>query len=77
MRTRIFYFSLFTLFFTPSVSIAQNADSALLKIPSEAKGTGFGTQLIDLLTKQLDGQLTYDVSNGTTVSLAFKKAKLR
>ncbi len=43
---------------------------------AKAKGTGFGTQLIDLLTKQLDGQLTYDVSNGTTVSLAFKKAKI-
>ena len=42
----------------------------------KAKGTGFGTQLINLLTKQLDGQLTYEVSNGTTVLLAFKKTKL-
>ena len=42
---------------------------------AKAHGTGFGTQLIDLLTKQLDGQLTYDVSNGTTVCLAFKKIK--
>ena len=45
-------------------------------LDGKAKGTGFGTQLINLLTKQLDGQLTYDVSNGTTVSLAFKKVKL-
>ena len=42
----------------------------------KAKGTGFGTQLIDLLTKQLDGQLTYEINNGTIVSLAFKKPKL-
>ncbi len=42
----------------------------------KAKGTGFGTQLINLLTKQLDGQLTYEINNGTIVSLAFKKPKL-
>jgi two-component sensor histidine kinase len=59
--------------------------SLLLKISDDgigkplnekAKGTGFGTQLIDLLTKQLDGQLSYDVSNGTVVSLYFKKVKM-
>ena len=45
-------------------------------VDGKPKGTGFGTQLINLLTIQLDGKLTYDVSNGTTVSLAFKKTKL-
>jgi two-component sensor histidine kinase len=65
----------------------QNTEGSLLleisddgigkPINAKAQGTGFGTQLIDLLTKQLDGQLTYDVSNGTMVSLVFKKAKLR
>lgn len=45
-------------------------------INGNAKGTGFGTQLINLLTKQLDGQLSYEINNGTIVSLAFKKPKL-
>jgi two-component system, sensor histidine kinase PdtaS len=45
-------------------------------LDSQAKGTGFGTQLINLLTIQLDGKLTYEVDNGTTVLLAFKKTKL-
>jgi two-component system, sensor histidine kinase PdtaS len=45
-------------------------------VDSQAKGTGFGTQLINLLTIQLDGKLTYEVDNGTTVLLAFKKTKL-
>lgn len=43
---------------------------------SKPKGTGFGTQLIILLTKQLDGQLNYEINNGTIVSLTFKKPKL-
>ncbi len=42
----------------------------------KAKGTGFGTQLISLLTRQLDGTLTYEISNGTIVSLYFKRTKL-
>ncbi len=41
-----------------------------------AKGTGFGTQLVNLLTKQLDGKLTYEINNGTIVTLIFKKPKL-
>jgi two-component sensor histidine kinase len=45
-------------------------------LDSKAKGTGFGTQLINLLTKQLDGKITYEVNNGTTVLLAFNKIKL-
>lgn len=38
-----------------------------------AKGTGFGTQLLTLLTRQLDGELTYENNNGTVVCLLFKK----
>lgn len=45
-------------------------------INGKPKGTGFGTQLIMLLTKQLDGQLNYEINNGTSVSLTFKKPKL-
>jgi len=41
-----------------------------------SKETGFGTMLIDLLTRQLDGKLTYENNNGTVVSLLFKKAAL-
>ena len=41
-----------------------------------AIGTGFGTQLVDLLTHQLDGLLTYAVGPGTLVKLRFKKPGL-
>ncbi|SOE21758.1 Two-component sensor histidine kinase, contains HisKA and HATPase domains [Spirosomataceae bacterium TFI 002] len=40
---------------------------------SPAKGTGFGTMLIDLLTKQLNGTISYKNENGTKVSLVFNK----
>ena len=36
-----------------------------------AKGTGFGTQLINLLVMQLDGIITTDSDNGTVVNLQF------
>ncbi len=39
------------------------------------KGTGFGTELITLLVKQLDGKLTFDNHEGTAVSINFKYAK--
>jgi two-component sensor histidine kinase len=45
-------------------------------INEKATGTGFGTQLVNLLTKQLDGKLTYEINNGTIVTLIFKKPKL-
>ncbi|MDN3657279.1 histidine kinase dimerization/phosphoacceptor domain -containing protein [Ferruginibacter paludis] len=44
-------------------------------INEKTTGTGFGTQLVNLLTKQLDGKLTYEINNGTIVSLIFKKPK--
>ncbi len=45
-------------------------------VNEKAKGTGFGTQLVNLLTKQLDGKLTYEINNGTIVTLIFKKPAL-
>ncbi|WP_341225726.1 histidine kinase dimerization/phosphoacceptor domain -containing protein [uncultured Arcticibacterium sp.] len=47
--------------------IGKNADNP-------AKGTGFGTMLIDLLTKQLNGTISYKNENGTKVSLIFTKS---
>jgi two-component system, sensor histidine kinase PdtaS len=64
----------------------NNEGNLLLKISDDgigkpvdgkAHGTGFGTQLINLLTTQLDGRLIYEVNHGTIVSLAFKKPKAR
>lgn len=49
------------------------ADNGVGKEGIAPKGTGFGTQLIQLLTRQLSGQLTEKVENGTVVSLAFRK----
>ena len=52
------------------------SDNGIGKPANEkATGTGFGTQLVDLLTKQLDGKLTYEINNGTIVTLIFKKPK--
>jgi two-component sensor histidine kinase len=39
----------------------------------KAKGTGFGTQLVDLLTRQIDGKLMQDVSKGTMILINFKR----
>jgi two-component sensor histidine kinase len=41
-----------------------------------AKGTGFGSQLVDLLTRQIEGKLVQEVSNGTTVFIDFKKQRM-
>lgn len=45
-------------------------------INSPAKGTGFGTMLIELLTKQLNGTISYKNENGTRVSLVFNKPRI-
>ncbi len=39
------------------------------------QSTGFGTQLITLLTKQLDGDLKKVTKNGTTISITFNALK--
>ncbi len=55
------------------LEIADNGIGADFVAPS--KGTGFGSQLVDLLTKQLRGTITQEVRNGTIVLLKLKKAK--
>lgn len=40
-----------------------------------AQGTGFGTQLVQLLTRQLAGQISERTANGTIVSLTLRKNK--
>ncbi|KAA9341083.1 histidine kinase [Larkinella humicola] len=55
--------------------LLQVADNGIGKQPAEAvKETGFGTQLVDLLTFQLDGILTYEHQDGTLVKLQFKRS---
>lgn len=39
---------------------------------SNSMGTGFGTQLVHLLTKQLEGTLTQEINKGTVISIQFK-----
>ena len=46
--------------------IGKNADMP-------AKGTGFGTQLVDLLTRQIEGKLDEVVNDGTIITITFKK----
>jgi two-component sensor histidine kinase len=40
------------------------------------KGTGFGGQLISLLTQQLNGSMKEEIKNGTSVFFDFKSAKV-
>ncbi len=62
---------------TEGVYLLKISDDGIGKpVNEKAKGTGFGTQLVNLLTKQLDGKLTYEINNGTIVTLIFKKPKL-
>ena len=42
---------------------------------NRSKGTGFGTQLIELLTKQLDGKMVLNTNQGTSVSIQFQWTK--
>ena len=52
------------------------ADNGIGKsLTDEPQGTGFGTQLVDLLTKQLDGTIHQEINNGTIISIHFKRAK--
>lgn len=41
----------------------------------DSQGTGFGTQLIELLTKQLDGKMILNTNRGTSVSIQFQLHK--
>lgn len=42
---------------------------------SKVQGTGFGTQLITLLTRQLDGKMILNSGQGTSVSFQFQLSK--
>ena len=51
-------------------------DNGIGKIEGLApKGTGFGSQLIKLLTQQLNGEMEEDSLNGTSVLFHFKLNK--
>jgi two-component sensor histidine kinase len=54
--------------------IADNGIGKVLN--AKAQGTGFGTQLVDLLTRQIEGTLQQEVNNGTRISILFKKVKI-
>ena len=58
--------------------IFEVADNGIGKVETiTPKGTGFGTELVNLLVKQLDGQLTVNSSNGTHITIQFKHSKLQ
>ena len=58
---------------TPETLTLKVADNGVGKVIGlSPKGTGFGTQLIKLLTQQLDGKMVEDHENGTSVLFQFK-----
>ncbi len=67
-----------------NISLVKENNDLLLKVTdngigktegSKPKGTGFGTQLIQLLTQQLNGTISEEHSNGTAVFFNFKNFK--
>jgi two-component sensor histidine kinase len=42
-------------------------------LDAKVRGTGFGTQLVELLTRQIDGKMIQDISNGTMILINFKR----
>ncbi len=58
---------------TSHLRIADNGVGKELGVA--AQGTGFGTQLVALLTRQLEGTMTQETNNGTIILLQFKKTK--
>lgn len=53
------------------------ADNGIGKsLNGKAQGSGFGTQLVELLTRQLEGTLFQEVDNGTTISVQFKRVRV-
>lgn len=53
----------------------QIADDGVGKIAEAVQGTGFGGQLVALLTRQLGGELREEVNGGTVVHFDFKMKK--
>jgi len=67
-----------------NITLREENDDLKLKVSDNGvgktegttpKGTGFGTQLIQLLTQQLNGTLSEDHKKGTTVFFNFKNYK--
>ncbi|MDN3724878.1 tetratricopeptide repeat protein [Aequorivita sp. SDUM287046] len=67
-----------------NISLKRENDSLQLKVSDDGigktqgakpKGTGFGTQLVNLLTQQLNGTVSEDYSKGTTINFNFKNYK--
>jgi two-component system, sensor histidine kinase PdtaS len=57
----------------PEILTLKVSDNGIGKIAGLApKGTGFGSQLIQLLTQQLNGKMTEDSQDGTSVLFHFK-----
>ncbi len=54
-----------------TLQLSDNGVGKLLN--SQQKGTGFGTQLVRLLTKQIEGTLVEKNENGTMISIHFKR----
>lgn len=58
---------------TPEILTLKVADNGVGKtLGVTSKGTGFGTQLIQLLTQQLDGKMLEEHDNGTSILFQFK-----
>ncbi len=58
---------------TPEILTLRVADNGIGKeIGTTPKGTGFGSQLIQLLTQQLDGKMIEEHDNGTSILIQFK-----
>jgi two-component sensor histidine kinase len=53
------------------LSISDNGVGKILN--ALPKGSGFGTQLVNLLTQQLNGQLTQNLENGTMITIQFAR----
>jgi two-component sensor histidine kinase len=67
-----------------SLSPSGNADEYIFEVADNGigkpesitpKGTGFGTELVNLLVKQLDGKLTVNSNNGTHITIHLKYSK--
>ncbi|MGB3607674.1 ATP-binding protein, partial [Psychroserpens sp.] len=53
-----------------TLSVSDNGVGKLANIIP--KGTGFGSQLVQLLTQQLDGEMREEQDNGTKLYFQFK-----
>ncbi len=59
----------------PQLHLKVADDGIGRSLEREEAGTGFGTRLIQLLTKQLDGKMQLTVQDGTAVSFEFQLHK--